>query len=215
MAAVSNFLMNIILATTNKKKIEEIRNIFKDVGIFLDNIFTLKDFPEYSDVVEDGETFEANAVKKAKTIAGRTGITAIADDSGLEVDALGGAPGVFSARYAGEPSDDNKNIEKLLKEMELFSDEKRTARFVCCIALATPDGDVKIFFGYVEGMIGREPRGENGFGYDPIFYPQGYDRTFAEMDEDEKNAISHRGQAIRELQKYLKKNYDNWRTKRD
>ncbi|MBI4687282.1 MAG: XTP/dITP diphosphatase [Nitrospirae bacterium] len=197
--------MNIVLATTNKKKIEEIKDIFEDAGIPLDNVFTLKDFPEYPDVVEDGETFEENAVKKAKTIAERTCITAIADDSGLEVDALGGAPGVFSARYAGEPSDDKKNVEKLLNEMANIPDEKRKARFVCCIAIASPEGEINTFLGYVEGIIGREPKGENGFGYDPVFYPEGHNRTFAEMSGDEKNAMSHRGRAIRQLQGYLKK----------
>ncbi len=168
-------------------------------------MLTLDDFPECQDVQEDGETFEANAIKKARHIAMCTGMAAISDDSGLEVGALNGAPGVFSARYAGELADDRANLEKMLKKMEHVAYEKRGARFVCCIAMAAK-GKIKTFFGYVKGRIGTEPRGEKGFGYDPIFYPEGYDRTFAEMSSAEKNAISHRGRALKELQKYLLEN---------
>ncbi len=193
--------MDVVLATRNKKKAEEIKKIFNEAGITL-QILTLDDFPECQDVQEDGETFEANAIKKARHIAMCTGMTAISDDSGLEVGALNGAPGVFSARYAGESADDRANLEKLLKKMENVAYEKRGAMFVCCIAMAAK-GEIKTFFGYVKGRIGTEPRGEKGFGYDPIFYPEGYDRTFAEMSSAEKNAISHRGQALKELQKYL------------
>ena len=193
--------MDIVLATKNRKKIEEIKKICSVMGT-ASRIYTLDDFPSYEDVVEDGDTFEANAVKKAAYISKCTGMTAVADDSGLEVDALNGEPGVFSARYAGESSDDRANLEKLLKEMENVSPGKRKARFVCCIAMASQDG-VETFLGYVEGRIGEEPRGENGFGYDPVFYPEGHDSTFAEMNDDEKNALSHRGEALRKLQKYL------------
>jgi XTP/dITP diphosphohydrolase len=193
--------MDIVLATRNKKKAEEIKKIFNDASITL-QILTLDDFPECQDVQEDGETFEANAIKKARHIAMCTGMTAISDDSGLEVGALNGAPGVFSARYAGESADDRANLEKLLKKMENVAYEKRGARFVCCIAMAAK-GEIKTYFGYVKGRIGTEPRGEKGFGYDPIFYPEGYDRTFAEMSSAEKNTISHRGRALKELQKYL------------
>jgi XTP/dITP diphosphohydrolase len=129
---------------------------------------------------------------------------AVADDSGLEVEALNGAPGIFSARYAGEGADDIANIRKLLREMKDIPPEKRGARFVCCIAMAYR-GDVKTFHGYVKGRIGTEPRGENGFGYDPVFYPEGYNKTFAEMTDEEKNAISHRARALREFQEYLRK----------
>lgn len=198
--------MKIVLATRNKKKAEEMKKILTAAGVHVDNVLTLEDFSECPDVVEDGSTFEANAVKKALHVAKHTGMAAIADDSGLEVDALNAAPGVLSARYAGEPSDDKKNTEKLLKEMQNVPDEKRTARFACCIALALPDKpdkEVKTFFGTVEGTIGTEPRGNNGFGYDPVFYPEGSDRTFAEMSDNEKNAISHRGRAIRKLTEYL------------
>lgn len=199
--------MDIILASRNKKKIEELKSIIeacgfsgKDVSV---NIHTPDEFPQCEEVEEDGDTFEANAIKKAEYIYKCSGITAVADDSGLEVDALGSAPGVFSARYAGEVTDDWANLKKLLKEIQGVPDEKRGARFVCCIALANQDG-VKTFTGYVEGRIGTEPRGAKGFGYDPVFYPEGHDRTFAEMGDDEKNSMSHRGRALKKLQNYLK-----------
>ncbi|RJQ23180.1 MAG: XTP/dITP diphosphatase [Nitrospiraceae bacterium] len=197
--------MDIVLATRNKKKIYEIRKILSEemAGEDMFNIFTPDDFPQCMEVEEDGKTFEANAVKKAVYISECTGMTAIADDSGLEVDALNGAPGVFSARYAGENADDMANCEKLLQEMKNVSYDKRAARFVCCIAMAVK-GEVKTFNGYVEGRIGTELRGKTGFGYDPLFYPEGHDRTFAEMSNDEKNSMSHRGRALRELQKHIK-----------
>jgi XTP/dITP diphosphohydrolase len=196
--------MDIVFATRNKKKIEEIRKIMSEVISGADiNIFTPDDFQQCLEVEEDGDTFEANAVKKAVYISKCTGMTAIADDSGLEVYALNGAPGVFSARYAGESADDGANSEKLLHEMRDLPDEKRKARFACCIAVASGD-NVKTFFGYAEGKIGKVPRGKKGFGYDPLFYPEGHNRTFAEMSDDEKNALSHRGKALKELQKYLK-----------
>ena len=195
-------IMDIVLATRNRKKAEEMKKIIEQWAVPFVNIFTLNDFPECPDVEEDGNTFEENAIKKAVHASKCTGIIAIADDSGLEVDALNGAPGVFSARYAGESADDRANLEKLLKEMEHIPYEKRSARFVCCIAIASLN-EVKTFFGYVKGRIGTEPRGKKGFGYDPVFYPEGYDITFAEMSEEEKNAISHRYKALKELQKYL------------
>jgi XTP/dITP diphosphohydrolase len=194
-------VMDIVLATKNRKKVEEIKKILQVMGT-ASRIYTLDDFPAFQDVEEDGHTFEANAVKKAVFISNNTGMTAIADDSGLEVDALHGAPGVLSARFAGESANDRANLEKLLCEMKDVPDNKRQARFVCCIAMAS-QGDVKTFFGYVKGRIGTEPVGEKGFGYDPVFYPEGYDRTFAQMTEDEKNAVSHRAMALRELQKYM------------
>jgi len=196
--------MNIVLATRNRKKVEEIKGIMSEVISGADiNIFTPDDFPKCLEVEEDGNTFEANAVKKAVYISKCTGMTAIADDSGLEVYSLNGAPGVLSARYAGESADDSANSEKLLNEMSSFTDEKRKARFACCIAVASGD-DVKTFSGYAEGIIGTEPHGKKGFGYDPLFYPEGHSRTFAEMSDDEKNALSHRGKALNELQKYMK-----------
>ncbi len=195
--------MNIVLATRNRKKIEEIKNILGRTGRAL-RIFTLDDFPGCREVEEDGESFEANAVKKAVYISECTGMTAIADDSGLEAEALKWAPGILSARYAGESADDRANFEKLLNEMREVPGKNRNARFVCCIAMAFPDGNVKTFSGYVNGRIGTEPKGKNGFGYDPVFYPGNSSRTFAEMNDNEKNSLSHRGMALRELQEYLK-----------
>jgi len=193
--------MEIVLATRNKKKIEEINRITSGMPI---SILTIDDFPGCTEVEEEGSTFEYNAVKKAVTIAKYTGKPSLADDSGLEVYALNGAPGTLSSRYAGMDSNDMKNIEKLLSEMNSVSDEERGARFVCCMALSFPDGDVKTFFGYVEGKIGREPKGSFGFGYDPVFYPKGRSMTFAEMSSNEKDALSHRGKALRKFLNYLK-----------
>jgi len=197
--------MDIVLATRNKKKIEEIKRITAGMAI---SIFTLDDFLGCPDVEEDGTTFEENAIKKAVTVARYTGKPALADDSGLEVYALSGSPGTLSARYAGEEANDEKNIEKLLYEMRLIVGEKRKARFICCIAIALPTGSVNTFYGYSEGRIGKEPKGFNGFGYDPIFYPDGYSRTFAEMNDEEKDAISHRGRALSEVQRYLREKMD-------
>lgn len=198
--------MKIVLASRNKKKIKELKKIIVDGIVFDDNekvnILTPDDFPECEEVEEDGDTFEANAIKKAVYIAKTTGLTAVADDSGIVVDALDGAPGVYSARYAGEACDDMANNRKLLSELEGIPEEKRTARFVCCIALAHGD-NIRTFTGKVEGVIGTENKGDNGFGYDPLFYPEGHDRTFAQMNDDEKNSMSHRGRALGELQKYI------------
>jgi len=194
--------MDIVVATRNKKKVGEIKKILGGGTVTAVDIFTLDDFPGCPEVQEDGRTFEENAVKKAVCISEYTGMPAIADDSGLEVEALNGAPGVLSARYAGKSADDTANLKTLLNNMKNVPYEKRGARFVCCIALAYKK-HVKTFFGYVKGRIGMKPRGTSGFGYDPVFYPDGYDRTFAEMSDDEKNAISHRAEALRGLQKYL------------
>jgi XTP/dITP diphosphohydrolase len=190
--------MEIVLATRNKKKIEEIKRITEGMAV---SIFTLDDFPGCPEVKEDGVTFEENAVKKAVSVAQCTAKPALADDSGLEVYSLNNAPGTLSARYAGNVVDDRTNIEKLLNDMQ-FRQERR-ARFVCCIALAFPDGAINTFYGYIEGTIGTEPRGFNGFGYDPIFYPEGYTRTFAEMSDQEKDSISHRGKALERLKHFI------------
>jgi XTP/dITP diphosphohydrolase len=206
--------MDIVLATRNKKKVEEISRMLRGMDI---NILTLDDLISCPEVEEDKDTFEENAVKKAVEIANCTNKIAIADDSGLEVYALNCAPGVKSARYAGEKASDAANIEKLLKEMEGIPDEKRGARFVCYIALAFPitlptpplkkggQGRVITFCGFAEGKIASRPRGRMGFGYDPIFYPSGYDKTFAEMLPEEKDAISHRRKALEGLKDYLKR----------
>jgi len=193
--------VNIVLATRNKKKVEEIKRIVKDMPV---TIYTLDDFPECPEVNEDGKTFEENAVKKARVVSDYAKMPALADDSGLEVYALSGAPGVFSARYAGEGADDKRNYEKLLNEMNPVPDDQRGGKFVCVIAFAFPDGRVEAFSGYAEGTIGREPKGINGFGYDPIFYPKGHKRTFAEMADAEKDGLSHRGKALCGFYDFLK-----------
>ncbi|MBI5075721.1 MAG: XTP/dITP diphosphatase [Nitrospirae bacterium] len=194
--------MNIVLATRNRKKVEEMKRMFPGHKI---TFKTLDAFPGCPEVDEDGQTFRANARKKALAVARYTGCPALADDSGLEVRALDNAPGVFSARYAGENADDRKNVRKILREMRTVTDQKdRKARFVCCMVFALPDGKCRTFTGYVSGRIAEKPKGYNGFGYDPLFYPAGHDRTFAEMTDLEKDALSHRGRAMKKLHAYLK-----------
>ncbi|MGD0886409.1 MAG: XTP/dITP diphosphatase [Thermodesulfovibrionales bacterium] len=192
--------MELVVATRNRKKIEEIKRILEGVPA---ELFTLDDFPGCPEVLEDADSFRGNAMKKASAVAHFTRRPALSDDSGLEVYALHGAPGVLSARYAGEEADDRKNLAKLLTQMKDVEDSRRGARFVCCIALAFPDGKGEIFEGRAEGRIGRKPRGSNGFGYDPVFYPEGQERTFAEMTADEKDALSHRGMALRKFREYF------------
>lgn len=192
--------MDIVLATKNRKKAVEMGRIFAGYGI---QFLTLDAFPGCPDVEEDGKTFRSNSLKKARVASRFTGCPAIADDSGLEVMALDKAPGVYSARYAGECATDSENVNKLLKEMKHLKCIDRKARFVCCIALVMPDGHYKTFTGYVSGVIGEKEKGSNGFGYDPLFYPEGHDRTFAEMSASEKDSMSHRGRALRKLHDYL------------
>lgn len=193
-------MMRFVIATRNKKKLEELKRILGDLDITL---LSMDDFPELGDVVEDGLSFEENALKKARYVAKKTGLPAISDDSGLEVDVLAGAPGIYSARYAGENASDEENVKKLLSELRGIPVSHRKARFVCCIALVFPDGDEHIFTGYVEGVITEEPRGTHGFGYDPVFQPEGFDRTFAEMNSNEKDQLSHRKKAIDKLKFFL------------
>jgi XTP/dITP diphosphohydrolase len=190
--------VEIVLATRNRKKVEEIRRITEGMDV---SVLTVDNFPGCPEVEEDGMTFEENAVKKAVAVAGYTGRPALADDSGLEVYALNGAPGIRSARYAGKDADDARNMEKLLHEMKSVAN--RSARFACFIAFAFPGGETSVFHGYAEGSIGRKPRGVRGFGYDPVFYPAGFKRTFAEMSDEDKDSLSHRGRALREFQRYL------------
>ena len=183
--------MKLILATRNRHKLEEIRTLFNLPGLELSSALDHPDIPE---VEEDGETFEANAIKKAAIPARATGCWALADDSGLEVDALGGAPGVYSARYAGEPVSYPANNAKLLKALEGVAD--RRARFRCVVALSSPSGNARTVDGRCEGRIIHETRGARGFGYDPLFVPDGFEKTFAEMEAGAKHAISHRGRAL-------------------
>lgn len=194
-------LEQLIIASQNEGKIKEFRTLFQSLNI---EVLSLNDvFTSIPEVVEDGDTFEANARKKAETILELVHRPVIADDSGLVIDALEGRPGVYSARYAGEPSDDRRNYEKVLKEMEGIPQEKRSARFVAVLALARPNEKTEFFHGTCEGSIAFEAKGSHGFGYDPIFLPQGESRTMAELSEEEKHAISHRGMALRKLHQFL------------
>lgn len=189
-------MTDIIIASNNKGKIDEITAALDMSGI---RWLTHKDFSDWPEIIESEPDFEGNARKKATSLASYFGKYALADDSGLEVDALGGEPGVLSARFAGEPGNTDKNNEKLLKLLEGVPYEQRTARFRCVIALASPDGDVKSSEASVEGRIVLKPSGDRGFGYDPLFIPNGHDLTMAELDLVEKNKISHRGLAIAKL----------------
>jgi XTP/dITP diphosphohydrolase len=191
----------ILVATRNQGKVAEIRSLLQDMSI---RFLSLNSFPEFPDVLEDGETFEENALKKARVMALATGIVALADDSGLCVDALNGRPGVLSARYVGEGASDEEKCARILEEMKDVPDVLRTARFICVLALVAPNGgEAELFRGVCEGKIIREMRGASGFGYDPIFYHPEYELTFAEMDSGAKNRVSHRGRALRELRNYL------------
>ncbi|MDO4588862.1 MAG: XTP/dITP diphosphatase [Fusobacterium sp.] len=192
--------MKIFLATGNKHKIDEIKAIFKNLKDI--EILSIKDGIEIPEVIEDGDTFEANSAKKALEIAKFTGMITIADDSGLCVDALGGAPGVYSARYSGEGATDASNNEKLIKNLQGI--ENRKAHFVSVITLGKPDGKSYSFRGEVEGEIIDIPRGNTGFGYDPHFYVEKYGKTLAEMPEM-KNVISHRANALKKLEVELEK----------
>ncbi len=185
--------MHLVLATKNKDKIREIRNVLAGLPI---EIKTFEDFDNFPDIEETGETLEENALLKAKGIAKATGCAALADDSGIEVDALGGAPGVYSSRYAGPGCTYDDNNRKLLKEMSGVPEEKRTARFRAVIAIAWNENDAEAVEGRVEGFIINEKRGRDGFGYDPVFYYPPAGKTFAEMTLEEKNKVSHRGKAL-------------------
>lgn len=162
-------------------------------------VLSLDAFPNAPEVIEDGDTFEANAIKKAREIAKYTGLPALADDSGLVVDTLNGAPGVYSARYAGEDATDEANNAKLVKNLRGISASHRTAHFCCAMALATSDGRVQTTEAIWEGRILTTPRGANGFGYDPLFYVPTHNRTSAELSSEKKNRLSHRGQALRAI----------------
>jgi XTP/dITP diphosphohydrolase len=191
----------ILIATSNQGKVKEIRDLVKSIPIVF---LSLSDVDEVPEVVEDGLTFEENALKKARTLAEATGLVTLADDSGLCVDALDGRPGVYSARYAGEDATDAEKCARILREMENVQEHDRTARFVCAMALVTPEGEEKMFRGSCKGTITREPRGTGGFGYDPIFYFEQAGCTFAEMDRQSKNRVSHRGHALRAFARFLK-----------
>ncbi|MBH0191499.1 MAG: XTP/dITP diphosphatase [Nitrospira sp.] len=189
-----------VLATRNRHKGEELASLLGGIG---GRIRTLAEFPDSPEVEEDGETCEANAVKKAVEIARATGMTAVADDTGLEVDALGGRPGVFAARYAGEQATYEENCRKLLQELAGVPHERRTARFLTVAAVASPDGGVQTTRGVLEGLITEACRGERGFGYDPVFYVPELGKTLAELTPEEKNRVSHRARAFLKLRDLL------------
>jgi XTP/dITP diphosphohydrolase len=187
-------MTSLVLATRNPHKVDELRAMLDDLPV---ELLSLADFPDMPEVVEDGATLEENAVKKAVETARFTGRPALADDTGLEVEALDGAPGVRSARYSGEDANAERNNTKLLAELRDVVGRDRAAAFRCVMALATPGGDPSIVVGTTRGVILEGPRGNRGFGYDPLFLPDGHDRTYAEMGADDKNAVSHRGKAVR------------------
>ncbi|MFI7581450.1 RdgB/HAM1 family non-canonical purine NTP pyrophosphatase [Kocuria kalidii] len=195
----------LVLATHNQGKLAELRDLIAaalpaaDVGRLVVDAATAG----APDVVEDGTSFEANALLKARSAAAATGLIAVADDSGLAVDVLGGAPGIFSARWSGRHGDDAANLRLLLDQLSDVPDAHRGAQFVCAAALVTPDGTEHVETSALRGVLLREPTGNGGFGYDPVFRPDGLDRSCAELTRAEKNAISHRGRALRALLPHL------------
>ena len=189
--------MDLIFATNNEHKLREIKQIFGNKI----NLMSLRDIGCFDDIPETGATLEANASQKAHYIFNKYKKKCFADDTGLEIDVLNGEPGVYSARYAGEDKDAGKNMQKVLENMK--GQKNRRARFRTVISLII-DGEEKLFVGKVEGIISEEPKGTHGFGYDPVFVPDGYDKTFAELGDDVKNKISHRVKAVEKLAEYIK-----------
>ncbi|MGW2566908.1 RdgB/HAM1 family non-canonical purine NTP pyrophosphatase [Streptomyces sp. NPDC001537] len=188
----------LILATRNAGKITELRAILAEAGL-AHELVGAEEYPDVPDVKETGVTFAENALLKAHALAQATGLPAVADDSGLCVDVLHGAPGIFSARWAGKHGDDRANLDLLLAQLSDIADEHRGAHFACAAALALPDGRERVVEGQLRGVLRYTPTGTNGFGYDPILQPEGEMRTCAELTAEEKNAISHRGKAFRAL----------------
>ena len=191
----------IIFATGNAGKMKEIRLILEDLGC---PVLSMKEAQADPEIVENGATFGENAEIKARAVWACTGDIVLADDSGLVVDYIGGEPGIYSARYMGEDTSYRIKNTSLIERLTGVPDEKRTARFVCAIAAAFPDGTIKTTEGVIEGRIGYEERGENGFGYDPIFYVPEFGCTTAELSEEQKNAVSHRGKALEKMREILK-----------
>ncbi|MEP6900187.1 MAG: XTP/dITP diphosphatase [Actinomycetota bacterium] len=194
--------MKLLVATNNHGKIKELKELLRDLPV---NLKCLNDFENIFEAQEIGETFAENAVLKANSYALQTGVWSLSDDSGLEVEALNGAPGVFSARYAGENATDEDRIIKLLNELNQTKDESRRARFVCAMAVADEKGEIKFLTeGICDGTIGLKPCGVNGFGYDPIFVPDGFKQTFGELSPTIKRKISHRARAIEKIMRFLR-----------
>ncbi|MEB5478278.1 XTP/dITP diphosphatase [Shouchella clausii] len=189
----------LVVATKNKGKLNDFQTLFTDRYI----VKSLYDYSEVPEIIEDGDTFHENAVKKAETLAAHLQKPVIADDSGLLIDALGGKPGVYSARYAGEPKNDQANIDKVLSELDGVPTQKRTARFFCVIALAEPGKETIFAEGACEGRITEKPTGSNGFGYDPIFLVPSHGQTMAELSAETKNQLSHRARALTALKETI------------
>jgi XTP/dITP diphosphohydrolase len=196
----------LLVATRNLGKLAEIAAALADLGL---ELVGLDSFPEVADVVEDRESFEQNALKKAREVAAATGRVSLADDSGLEVEALGGAPGVRSARFAGPGATDAANNQRLLAELAAVAGEERGAAFRCVLAICRPDGLCRTCQGELRGHISREPRGTYGFGYDPLFVPEGYSQTISELGPEVKARVSHRARALAELRKVLPEFFGN------
>jgi XTP/dITP diphosphohydrolase len=194
--------LKLVLATRNADKLREIGEILADLRI---RLLSLADFPGLPEVAEDGETFEENALKKAYSCWKETGEMSLGDDSGLEVDELGGAPGVLSARFAGENASYEENNQKLLSLLEGVSLERRSAAFVCVIAVMAQDGSTEVFRGSLRGSISTEPKGSSGFGYDPLFLVPEFGRTLAELGEETKNRISHRAAALFQAREHIRR----------
>ena len=194
--------IEVVIATRNPGKFREIKEILGPLGL---EVLSLRDFPEIPEILEDGQTFEENAVKKAAAISQQTGRVAIADDSGLAVDALQGRPGVFSSRYAGENASDADRYRKLLKEMGGVPEGQRGAAFMCSVAIASPNGKIEVVKGECRGKIALAPKGNHGFGYDPVFYFPELGKTMAELEPEVKNRISHRARALEKLKSILPK----------
>ncbi|NMC73441.1 MAG: XTP/dITP diphosphatase [Geobacteraceae bacterium] len=199
-------MKELLLASGNRGKLAEIGEILRGC---VEKMYSAADFPGLPEVVEDGDTFESNARKKALSAAMTTGMPALADDSGLVVDALDGRPGVYSARFAGEGCGDAANNEKLLRCLDGIETPRRTAAFHCVAALCFPDGTCRTFCGELRGIILECPRGDGGFGYDPLFLVPEFGKTLAELDMETKNRISHRGRALEQLRKYISQSQDS------
>ena len=199
--------MDLVIATKNKKKLAEIKELLADLDF---NVLSIEDFPNIPDVIEDGNTFEENAKKKAVQIAEATKGLTLADDSGLEIDYLNGQPGVYSARFAGENATDTDRNNKVLSLMKDVPAEKRKARFRCAVAIANSNVYLRIVSGKCEGEIAFEPKGNHGFGYDPIFIVPEYGKTFAELGTEKKNQISHRALALKKAKELLKTVISNY-----
>ena len=194
--------MKLFLATGNQHKVKEMKKIMQDADV---ELLSQADYDGLPEVVEDRETFGGNALKKARELGNYVNLPAIADDSGLVVDALDGKPGVYSARFAGPQATDKENNKKLLKLLAEVPDEKRQAYFTCAMAFVTLDGEEEIVVGNCAGKIARQPQGESGFGYDPLFVPEGYRQSFAQLGVEVKNKISHRAKALQKMKRVLKR----------